>query len=85
MAAPELPPAFRAWLGRQGLNGRSVNDVCSRIKRLDGMVGLHGLKGEVDLEVAMLRSDAVRGLSPSVRSQLKRAGKLYLSFPGNRP
>ena len=75
--------AFRTWLARGmgGLQERSIADVCSRLRRVMSMASIKlAATTTAELESTLLRSDAYLKCTPSVRSQLKRAANLYLSF-----
>lgn len=72
--------AFRQWLSARGLSSRSVGDVCSRLKRVTEFLDISTVSSKVDLDVAFIRSPAVQSLTVSVRSQLKRAVRLWLEF-----
>lgn len=73
-------PEFRSWLeSKSGLSERSITDVCSRVRRLDALVGLAKVQSLRDLKIALIQCEALDGLK-TVRSQLKRAGELYLAF-----
>ncbi len=72
---------FAAWLELSiPMSERSRRDVCSRLSRLAAMVDITGIRSGDDLRVALIRSSAFSDLGTSVRSQLKRAGLLYLRF-----
>lgn len=73
---------FREWLGQSDLSDRGRRDVCSRLNRIDKLVGLSGVQSRADLDVAIIRSGALTPLTPSVRSQLKRAASLWLDYQG---
>lgn len=75
------PAAFRDWLYKeQNLQDRSVADVCSRLKRLSGIVQLDAMKTEAQLHATLIQSPAYAAVGGTVRSQLKRAGNLYIEF-----
>ena len=79
MEESQLRP-FREWVGKRGLGSRSTGDVCSRVRRLEGLVDLERARTVEELSVALIRSEPFRGLSGSVRSQLKRAGQLWIEY-----
>ena len=73
---------FRQWLRESlDLGARSSSDVCSRLKRLSGLCDIGLLKSEEDVQL-LFASRAVIGdnTRTDVRSQMKRAAKLYLQF-----
>jgi hypothetical protein len=77
----QAPADFRLWLSTHcKMQERSVSDVCSRLKRLTGIVKLDAMKTEVQLHAALIQSPAFAAVSGPVRSQLKRAGNLYIEF-----
>lgn len=55
-------------------------DVCSRLKRLSGIVQLDAMKTEAQLHATLIQSPAYAAVERTVRSQLKRAGNLYIAF-----
>ena len=80
-----LPPVdrdnFRSWLGEAtDMTVRSTNDVCSRLNRLAPMVNIDRIDSEIELEVALIRSADFAKHSTVIKSQLRRAAKLYLQF-----
>ena len=72
---------FQEWLSAEkGLSERSSRDTVSRLSRANK---LHPLSSETDLQTYISelgRKPDFESLSPSVRSQLKRAVKLYSEF-----
>ena len=72
---------FQEWLSAdKGLSERSSRDTVSRLSRANK---LHPLSSETDLQTYIFelgRKPDFESLSPSVRSQLKRAVKLYSEF-----
>ena len=73
--------SFRSWLKQEKkLASRSISDVISRLKRVNQFLELSD-DADIDLYSMRLgRIDAFASQSPSVRSHLKRAAKLYLEF-----
>lgn len=72
---------FGAWLQKSSqLTKRSTSDVCSRLNRLSTMIDLNCIRSPKDLQVALIRSDEFEKHGSMIRSQLKRAGMLYLQF-----
>jgi hypothetical protein len=73
--------AFRAWLTKEtSLSPPSVSDVCSRLRRLSAMVNLGSTRTAEEIKAVAVRAPLFSTLSPDVRSQLKRAGSLYMEF-----
>ena len=72
---------FQEWLSAEkGLSERSSRNTVSRLSRANK---LHPLSSETDLQTYIFelgRKPDFESLSPSVRSQLKRAVKLYSEF-----
>jgi hypothetical protein len=76
---------FRKWVAENTTYGdRAVNDTCSRLRRLMGMIDLSSARDLADLGVLLIRSAPFNGCTPSVKSQLKKAGTLYLGFLRSR-
>lgn len=73
------PAKFHEWLC-QRYSTRVAGDVVSRYRRLHSFISTDGLRDEVDLAARLARSPEASLLSCSVRSQVKKAGKLYLEF-----
>lgn len=71
---------FKAWLVRRGLTERSASDVCSRLRRLQGLVDISRVKTAADYRATLARSDSLNPMTTSVRSQLRRAGALFVEF-----
>lgn len=69
---------FRAWLKENTTYSDAViNDTISRVKRADGI--LEWYDDEVYL-FYMERNEKYQSLSKSVRSQIKKAVKLYFEY-----
>ena len=69
---------FRAWLKENtSYSDAVVNDTVSRAKRADSI--LEWYDDEVYL-FYMERNEKYQGLSKSVRSQIKKAVKLYFEY-----
>lgn len=86
MDRDERDRAFRQWLTKTtDLSPRAVGDVLSRLRRVERMIDVSGVGSEVDLSIQLLGSGEFRACAPSVRSQLKRAGKYYLDFVAKEP
>ena len=77
---------FRQWLREDlAFQPPASNDVCSRLKRLSGLCDMGLLKSEDDVE-SLFSTRTVIGddITIGVRSQMKRAAKLYLQFRGTK-
>jgi hypothetical protein len=76
---------FRSWLQREHkIRGRSVNDICSRSNRVLKLAALKPGMNEMEVVATLRRSEAYVKCSETVRSQLKRAAILYLTFSSRR-
>jgi hypothetical protein len=72
---------FREWLeDRKGLKARSASDVVSRTRRVEKLI-------DISLEVpyeqiieSLIKNEEYKNFSPYVKSQVKRAIKLYKEF-----
>lgn len=72
---------FLAWLKKvTALGKRPQRDILSRARRVGGMIDLQSAATPEDLEVMLLRSADFKACTPSVKSQLRRAAKLYIRF-----
>lgn len=72
---------FRQWLAREtGLSGRSLGDVVSRAKRAAALVDLASPLTRAEVDFRLAGSEAFGACSPSVRSQLRRAARLYAHY-----
>ncbi len=73
---------FRQWLREVlAFQPPASNDVCSRLKRLSSLSDIDLLKSEDDVEsLFSTRSVISDDITIGVRSQMKRAAKLYLQF-----
>ena len=70
---------FKQWLQMEKkMSGRSATDVISRCKRIHRMTQ----KDRIDDNTIglLLEMESYSGMSSFVKSQLKRAAKLYLEF-----
>lgn len=79
---------YRAWLAKRQppFGERVISDLTSRTKRVAGMIDLKTAKSVDDTEVMLIRSADWKACSQSVRSQLKRAARLYVAFrAGDKP
>jgi hypothetical protein len=74
-------PEFREWLAHSHrFTSRVVSNTCSRLRRLCSTINFDAAGDATDLAALLLRSRAYAAMTMSVRSQLKRAGELYLEF-----
>lgn len=80
----EPPAGFRDWLRKRHLTERVVGDTVSRLRRLSTFLDISDLKSEPDLRAKLIHSREYAALSTSVKSQLKRAGSLFLEYRGER-
>lgn len=72
---------FREWLKQSaGLADRSAGSVVSRMRRASGLVNLDSKIDTDDLLHKMSKHPDFKGLTVTVRSQLRRAVKLYREF-----
>lgn len=86
MDRDERDQAFRRWLiETTDLSPRAVGDVLSRLRRVERMIDFSEIASDVDLSIRLLGSEEFRTCAPSVRSQLKRAGRYYLDFVAKEP
>lgn len=73
--------AFRTWLrANTELADRSISDVISRTSRVMGMINPLEAESDNELEFRLKERQAFVDCSVSVRSQLKRAARLYRRF-----
>ena len=78
---------FRQWLrDARDFQPRTSSDVCSRLKRLSNLYNIELLKSDDDID-ELFSSRTVVGddTRMDVRSQMKRAAKLYLQFRKSIP
>ncbi len=76
---------YRLWLQKQvKLTERSLGDLVSRTKRVRGMVDLSTLKTDDHVDAALLMNSLFKAQTMSVKSQLRRAAKLYVQFRQNQ-
>ena len=72
---------FKAWLiDYAGFSGISAKDVVSRVRRASEMVNMDAKMDTEDLLHKMSKNAGFKDLSVSVRSQIRRAVKLYKEF-----
>lgn len=73
--------AYRHWLSSEtGLQGRSLSDVVSRTRRVLSMADLSHVKTNEEVEIALLSSAEFKTQEMSIKSQIRRAAKLYVNF-----
>lgn len=74
--APLVEDGFRRWLRRRGMEPDEVTNVAARLKRARGMIG--GSLADTEQEIRTLeQAEGFGGLSPSLRSHLRRAVRLH--------
>jgi len=76
---------FNSWLvDEKTLSARSASDVISRINRVAKYFDVDLLKKNNNAEIDYLveKLDATLSFTKSVKSQIKRAIKLYVEFSG---
>ena len=89
-ASPTKPdphdlPEFRAWLRQSSdITVRSQHDVCSRLRRLSHLTPLDRLRSEENVNRLFESREVAAEMTVSVRSQMKRAAKIYLQFLSRR-
>lgn len=74
---------FKNWLCEQkNYTERSARDVCSRLKRVYLLLHKETIDKKTvdDLEI----NDEFKGLSMSVRSQLRKSVRLFLEYKNNK-
>jgi hypothetical protein len=72
---------FRKWLGTHAsLYDRSARDNISRLKRAATLVDLTRAKPADELLLKLNRNSAFQSLTETVRSQIRRALRLYCAF-----
>jgi len=77
--------AFRAWLEREhDIHGRSIGDICSRVRRTMGMISIKPNFSDAEVESALLLSTDFQKCTMSVKSQLRRSAKLYRTYIASR-
>lgn len=74
---------YERWLCAS-YDNRLLSDWLSRTRRVFKLVDLTQACGIDDVEIALLRSPDYKKMSSSVRSQLKKAGRMYVEFKGQR-
>jgi hypothetical protein len=66
------------------MSRRVISDTASRLKRLRSFVDLDQIRSEPQLRAALIQAPPFEKLSVSVKSQLRRAGILFLEFRNSR-
>jgi len=82
-----LPHAddFRAWLAKHtDLTKRSIGDVVSRARRAHGYIDVLKAQSAAEMIFRLQETAPFSACSPSIRSQLKRAARLYHQFTESR-
>lgn len=69
--------SFKKWLISHGYEGRVVRDISSRAKRADSLMEWNN---EETYLFYLEQTPAFKSLTVSVRSQLRKAVKLYQEF-----
>lgn len=70
---------YRAWLSKK-FSGPQLSDQVSRTKRVLRSTDVARCRDLAELEVALRRDEALEQCTVSVRSQLKRAARMYYQF-----
>lgn len=72
---------FRAWLKKNtDLGDATIGDTVSRLGRIERIAGLQGNMPADDFLFKLTKKKEFADLSRSVKSQLRKAYKLYCSF-----
>lgn len=72
---------FRAWLiEHHRLGKKSASDVASRLRRANAILKVDSEKNLEDYLYKLSQNNKTKSLSITVRSQLRRAVKLYWEF-----
>lgn len=73
--------AFRSWLENdKNLNERSASDVTCRFKRVCSLIKLRPSSSKNKMMFELAENEEFQQMSPSIKSQLKRAITLHLEF-----
>jgi hypothetical protein len=76
---------FRAWLKQNtNLSQKAIGDVVSRINRINKIIPLHANGAADDFLFNLGKNIEFLSLRQTVKSQLKRAYKLYYQFKGGK-
>lgn len=72
---------FKTWIKNNNLaKGKVVSDIASRAKRVAKIINIFS-SDDLNMLIAKLQeAEDFQKLSPSVKSQLKKAIKLYIQF-----
>jgi hypothetical protein len=75
---------FEVWLNQsERLSDRSAKDVVCRVRRASHFISIDSKMETVDLLHKMNKAEEFKILSTAVRSQLRRAVKLYRKYRGD--
>ena len=73
--------AFRLWLrDRKGLQGRSLGDVVSRLRRVAAWADLRDQRSDAEVVFWLTQDSRFEACSANVKSQMKRALQYYRAF-----
>jgi hypothetical protein len=75
---------FTTFLATRNLRGRSAADVLSRLNRVRALLDIGAFKNEREAIYHLESIHKFDALSTTVKSQLRRAIKLYFAFSINR-
>lgn len=85
MVTQDEKQRFRAWLGRNtDLSEKAMGDVVSRLTRIEKITPLHVNGAADDFLFKLGKKSEFSSLGQAVKSQLKRAYKLYHQFKGGK-
>lgn len=70
---------FKDWLIKQGYTREVVVDINSRLKRVNNILPFDG-KNIDEYLFQLGQQESFRNLTMSVRSQVRRAAKLYAAY-----
>ncbi|MBI9080610.1 MAG: hypothetical protein JEY79_12835 [Pseudodesulfovibrio sp.] len=74
---------FKCWIEKEGLaQGKVISDVASRANRVARMIRIDKKEDTEVLLLGLEKNAAFSDLSPSVKSQLKKACRLYRQYKG---
>lgn len=72
---------FRAWLRqKRGLEGRSLGDVVSRLRRVAGWIDILDARSDAEVVFWLTQDARFEACSTNVKSQMKRALTYFRSF-----
>lgn len=76
-------PHFKEWMTKNNIaKGKVINDIASRTKRASLITNILSNEDTSILLLLLDKNQSFLQLSPSVKSQLKKAIKLYRDFKG---